>query len=518
MRKLLRGILAALPFLGSGFVGACAFIFGGCSSSAAPAPVLPPPTRQTAPQAPPAAPAPGRGLAEKLKPCRVQGVDEEVLCGRYEVYENRAARQGRELGLNLVVLPAAGPDVAADPLVFLAGGGVAPATRYASFLRNAFPILRRQRDVLLVDQRGTGGSNPLECDLPTDPTNAVYRDEARFLEAVRRCRRELEQKADVRYYTTPIAMDDLDEVRGWLGYPRLDLFGVSYGTTAAMVYLRQHPERVRVVALQGVIPFDVPMWLEVTRWSQQALDQAFAACARQRGCHDAFPELENEFSSLLRRLAEKPVTVKVSPSETGPEVEVTIDDEVLRVFVVRVLYSASRIHDLPLLVHLAYQGDYQLLAKRVAPREESEIPNGVYLSIVCNENLHFDPAALPAATAGTFLGGFRVGREISACREWPRGWLPQGFWMPVKSNVPTLALNGSLDHVTPPRYGARVAKALAKARHLVLPNRGHNDTDPCVCGIIEAFILAGSLEGLDASCLAKTEDLSFALQREQLLN
>lgn len=460
----------------------------------------------------------GRSVPGRLQSCHVPGVDEEVRCGRYEVYENRAARKGRKIGLNIVVLPAKGPGVAADPLVFLAGGGVAPATRYASFLNEAYPNLRRQRDVLLIDQRGTGGSNPLECDLPTDPASAEYRDEDRFLAAVRRCRRELERKADLRYYTTPIAMDDLDEVRGWLGYPRINLYGVSYGTTAAMVYLRQHPERVRAVALQGVIPLDVPMWLEAPRSSQQALDQVFAACARQPGCHDAFPEIEDEFGSLLKRLADKPVVVKVSQPETDQEVEVTIDDEILRGFVGGVLYSASRIHDLPLLIHLAHQGDYQPLAARVTARGESGIPKGVYLSIVCSEIIpQFDPGALPAAAAGTFMGGLRVGRDVSACREWVRGSLPAGFWTPVKSNVPVLVMNGALDHLTPPRYGERVAQSLAHARHLVLPHRGHNDTDPCVNGMIEAFMIAGSLAGLDTSCLAKSEDLSFALRRDDLV-
>jgi pimeloyl-ACP methyl ester carboxylesterase len=460
----------------------------------------------------------GPSVAGKLKPCHVPGVDEEVRCGRYEVYENRAARTGRKIGLNIVVLPAKGPKVAADPLVFLAGGGVAPATRYAGFLSEAYPNLRRQRDVLLVDQRGTGGSNPLDCNLSTDPASPEYRDDGRFLAAVRRCRKELEQKADLRYYTTPIAMDDLDEVRRWLEYPRINLFGVSYGTTAAMVYLRQHPERVRTVALQGVIPLDVPMWLETPRSSQQALDQAFAACARQPGCHGAFPEFENEFSSLLKRLAEKPVSVKVSKLETGQEVEVTIDDEILRGFVAGVLFSASRIHDLPLLVHLAHQGDYQPLAGRVATKGESGIPKGVYLSIVCSEVIpQFDPGSLPAAAAGTFMGDFRIGREVSACREWVRGWLPPGFWTPVKSKVPVLVMNGALDHLTPPRYGERVAQSLAHARHFVLPLRGHNDTDPCVNGMIEAFMIAGNLARLDTSCLAKTEDLSFALQREELV-
>ncbi|HEY7215155.1 MAG TPA: alpha/beta hydrolase [Thermoanaerobaculia bacterium] len=464
---------------------------------------------------------PGRGWTGKLKPCRVPEVEEEVLCGRYEVYENRAARTGRKIGLNIVVLPAKTPDAAPDPLVFLAGGGVVPATQYAGFLSRAFPDLRRHRDVLLIDQRGSGGSNGLECDLSTDPANAEYRDEARFREAVRRCRKELEKKADLHYYTTPLAMDDLDEVRGWLGYPRLDLYGVSYGTQAAMVFLRQHPEHVRSVVLQGVVPLDAPMWLEYPRNSQQALDQAFAACARQQGCHDAFPNLAQEFSALLKRLAEKPVKVKVGTPESREEVEVPIDAEILRVYVVSVLYSAERIHDLPLLIHLAHAGDYRPLARKLASRGErgSGIPKGVYLTIVCSEEMpRFDPAALPAASAGTFLGGFRLGREILACKEWPRGWLPEGYRAPVHSDVPALVLTGALDHATPPRYGERLAQSLANARHVVLPNRGHNDIDPCVSGMIQAFVAAGSLKDLDTSCLAKTEDLSFALRAEELVH
>ena len=455
-------------------------------------------------------------LMGKLTPCHVPDVEREVLCGRHEVFEDRAAGTGRKIGLNIVVLPAKTPDVEPDPLVFLAGGGVVPATRYAGFLSGAFPDLHR--DILLIDQRGSGGSNPLDCDLSTDPANAEYRDEARFLEAVRRCRQELERKADLRDYATPFAMDDLDEVRAWLSYPRLNLYGVSYGTEAAMVYLRQHPDRVRSIVLQGPLPLDEPMWLEFPRNAQAALDHAFAACARQPGCHDAFPNLAEEFSALLKRLAEKPVKVKVSTPE-GPEVEVPIDAEILRAFVSSVLYSAARIHDLPLLVHLAQAGDFQPLARKLASRGESWIPKGVYLSIVCNEEIpRFDPAALPAAAAGTFSGGFRLGREILSCGEWPRSRLPEGYWTPVRSNVPTLILTGALDHVTPPRYGEKMARSLGNARPLALPNRGHNDTDPCVSQIVQAFVTAGGLEGLDTSCLAKTEDLSFALRADELVN
>lgn len=458
-----------------------------------------------------------RVVTNKLKPCHVANVDEEVLCGSYEVYENRAAASGRKISLNIVVLPAKTSDIEPDPLVFLAGGGVAPATGYAGYFSKGFSDLRQHRDILLIDQRGTGGSNPLNCDLQTDPSNADYRDDARFVEAIRSCRTKVEQKADLRYYTTPIAMDDLDEVREWLGYPRLNLYGASYGTGASVVYTRQHPDHVRTITLQGVMPLDMPVWLEYPKSSQQALDHVFNTCAQQKSCHDAFPNLSQEFNALMKRLAEKPVHIKVKAPESSEEVDVLIDAEVLRIFVSKVLYSAERIHDLPLIIHLASSGDYQPLARKLAIKPDNSIPKGIYFSIVCAEEIpKFDPSALPTASADSFLGSYRISREVLACEQWPHGWLPKDYRTPVKSDVPALVMNGSLDHVTPPRYGEHVAQSLSNSKHLILPNRGHNDTDPCVAGIVTGFITAGNLNGLDTSCLAKTEDLSFALRTEDL--
>lgn len=403
----------------------------------------------------------------KLAPCHVPGVDEEVRCGRHEVFENRAAHAGRRIALNIVVLPATGSKPSGDPLVFLAGGGVAPATRYAAFLAGAFPALRRQHDILLVDQRGTGGSNPLDCEISTDAASLEFRDEQRFLAAVRRCRQELERKADLRYYTTPIAMDDLDEVRAWLGYERLDLYGASYGTTAAMVYLRQHPRHVHAIALQGVIPLDAPMWLEVPRNAQAVLEQVLS------------PELRQELDEVLKR--------KV------------VDDVVLRELAGRMLYSADRIAELRSLIHSAYEGDYAPLNAKLAVKGENWIPKGIYYTLVCSEFIpRFDARELPAAAAGTVLGDFRVSRDVAACSAWPRGWLPPRFSLPVRSKVPVLVMNGALDHLTPPRYGAHVARTLPNAKQLVLPKRGHNDVDPCVASIIEAFFLTGKF---DTSCL-----------------
>ena len=457
--------------------------------------------------------APARVVTDKLKPCHLANVEGEVLCGSYEVYENRTAATGRKISLNIVVLPATTSEIEPDPLVFLAGGGVVPATSYAGYFSKAFSELRKHRDILLIDQRGTGKSNPLECDLQTDPDNAEYRDDARFVEAVRRCRAKVESKADLHFYTTPFAVDDLDDVREWLGYPRLNLYGVSYGSGVAVVYVRQHPDHVRTITLQGVMPLDVPVWLEYAKSAQQAINHVFNTCAQQQSCHNAFPNLAQEFNTLMKRLADKPVHIKVKKPESSEELEVPIDAEILAMFVSKVLYSAERIHDLPLMIHLAYSGDYQPLAQKLSFKGPSGIPKGVYFSIVCSEEIpKFDPADLLAASADSFLGSIRISRELVACKEWPIGWHPKDYRTPVKSSVPALVMSGSLDHVTPPRYGEHVAQSLSTSKHLILPNRGHNDTDPCVAGIVQSFVSAGNLKGLDSSCLAKTDDLSFALK------
>jgi pimeloyl-ACP methyl ester carboxylesterase len=263
----------------------------------------------------------------------------------------------------------------------------------------------------------------------------------------------------------------------------------------------------------------VPVWLEFPRSAQSALEQVFAACARHPGCHAAIPNLAQEFDELLRRLDEKPIRATVSSPGSTETKDVPIDAEVLRGFVASALYSAERIHDLPLLIHLAHSGDYQPLARRLASRGDGGIPKGVYLSIVCSDEIpQFDASALPAAAAGTFVGALRVSREILACREWVRGWLPEDYRRPLKSGVPALVLTGALDHIAPPRYGERVAHSFGNVRRLVLPNRGHNDTDSCVEGIEQAFIAAGDPAHLDTSCLAKTEDLSFAVQAGEMVD
>ncbi len=189
-----------------------------------------------------------------LSPCNVEGTSEKVKCGTYEVYENRNSKKGRKISLKVVVFPATGKELAPDPFVYVPGGPGSSATEDAPYVAPQFAKIREHRDLLFVDQRGTGGSHPLNCSFFNAADLQSYFGYFFPLDDVRKCREQLEQKADLTLYTTPIAMDDLDEVRAALGYERLNLFGGSYGTRASLVYLKRHPKHVRTVTLQGVAP------------------------------------------------------------------------------------------------------------------------------------------------------------------------------------------------------------------------------------------------------------------------
>jgi pimeloyl-ACP methyl ester carboxylesterase len=451
-----------------------------------------------------------RSISQKLRTCRLPNLDEDVLCGQFEVFENRDAATGRKISLKIVVLPSRGSPVEPDALTFLAGGGVVPATRYAPQAARWFKMLREHRDILLIDQRGTGGSNRLGCTIPEEVELAAHREPEPYLAALRKCRADLETRADLRCYNTPMAVGDLDEVRAWLGYTRLNLYGTSYGTSVAQTYLRNHPDRVRTIALHGPMPLDLPMWQDIAVSAQQALDRLFEECRTQSACAAAFPKVREEFAAVLTRLRATPESVTVEGP--GGPTRAVIDDEIVRSLVYGALYSARPMGDIPLLIHSAFTGDDtpigEIMTER--PPEDGSAPKGVFLSILCSESIPLvDPTVARRAAEGTFLGRWVVDKPLGECSQWVRARLPTTYWEPVKSAVPALVLVGALDHATPVRYAEHIAQGLSRSRLIVLPARGHNDVDSCVTGLIEAFVISGRIDGFDASCAANRGPLTF---------
>jgi pimeloyl-ACP methyl ester carboxylesterase len=457
--------------------------------------------------------------AERLAPCRLEGIDEEVRCGTYQVWEDREARRGRKISLNVVVLPALGPHPAADAIVVFAGGPGSAATQEGRFLVDD-KELRRHRDVLLVDQRGTGESNPLNCDFYGPDSHSKGAD-PRLLagdlfppEAVRRCRDSLEKVADLKLYTTALGMDDVEEVRAWLGYPQVDLYGGSYGTRAAQVYLRRHPGVVRSVVLDGVAPVDETLPLHHAYAGKRAVDLLFAECAADAACHAAFPHLAQELQAVMERV-DRGIKVRIPDPKSGGTFELTPSRGLIAEGI-RFLTYDSGARKLPLAVHLAYQGDMaQLVAIAIDRRATIDriLAMGMDFSVTCAEDLPFiDDAAAARATAGTLLGDYRIREQKRVCADWPRGSIPPDAHRLVHSEVPVLLLSGQRDPVTPPEFGQRVASQLPNSLHVVLPHSGHGTGGPCAEGIVDRFVERASVKGLDVSCAAKTPPPHFVVK------
>lgn len=446
-----------------------------------------------------------RRFSGKLSACTVPGVDERVLCGHLDVFEDRVARRGRTIALNIVLLPATTDTVAPDPMVFLAGGGVVPATRYARMFAQAMPRLRRTRDILLVDQRGSGGSNGLVCDRAAmDGATALDREQ-RFLRVIAECRDALASRADVRFYTTTLAMDDLDDVREWLGFSAVNLFAVSYGTSAAQVYVRAHPTRARTVVAHGLVPIDAPMALDLARSAQESLDALLKLCRGDARCHAAFPDLEAEAARVFA-----PSSLPMS--------------RLARDAVNELLASAATMREIPRVIHGLAVGDRGVLEPPEPPLDVNGAgaspsplagpPLGVRLAILCSEGLaRIDTASIATRTANTFLGDFPVRFQMRWCEGWPRMELPASFWSPVVSDTPILLVNGELDAITPPAYARHVAAGFPRSQIVMMPNQSHDERSPCIFGMAESFIMDGGRSKVDASCAARTPAIDFVIAR-----
>ena len=447
-------------------------------------------------------------LAGKLTPCSIQGARPEGLCGHLDVREQRARPSSRTIALNVMVLPATTDSVLPDPLVFLAGGGVAPATRYAGFLTRAFARLRRTHDILLVDQRGTWNSNPLACSPPGGPPSSPA-----ALNSLRQCRDSLSATSDLTAYTTLAAVEDLDAVRAWLGYSTVDMYGVSYGTKVAQVYVKRYPEHVRSVVLYGVVPVSKPSQLDLARFAQTSLDTVFARCAADEQCRSAFPHVRAEFDSVLARLTRAPASATVD-GPNGP-MQLPIGDRVFRDVIQAMLGSAQGSSVIPALVHHSFAGDYSDVARSLlgtGPPPPPPPPRGVFFSILCSEAIpQFTAADVAGATSGTFFGDAPVRSQMASCDGWPRAELPRDFWQPTRADVPVLAVAGDLDPITPPAYAAAALAAWRNSRIVVVPNRSHNDVDPCITGMFEEFLMAGGRASVDTSCAVRPNPLRFVL-------
>lgn len=453
------------------------------------------------PAGPAAAEAPAGAAMQR--PCRLEGLAEPARCFELPVPENPADPGGRQIPLQVAILPATEGLATDPPLFVLAGGPGQDARSMGPYVMRFFEKGRRTREVVLADVRGTGGSNPLDCAMgdPLQRKSLIFTDEE-----VLACRHELEKRADLRFYSTYHAMADLDRVREALGAEQIDLWGGSYGTRAAMVYQKLFPARTHAIVIDGVAPYEVTLPAFYAREGQRALDLAFARCAADAGCHNLLPEPRKSLDAVLARLEAAPAELTLPHPRTGLPTQVHLTRGVASGTIRLLLYAAEGASYLPFLIARAEQGDYLPLAAAFVTGMEGTDKSmflGFTFSVLCSEDLPFiDRAAAAKSSAGTFLGSSDLDAWTAVCANWPKTELPEGFATIPPSDVPALLLSGEIDPVVPPVWGELALGFFKNGRHLVVPAVAHNTSHVgCAGKLIEQFLKAGSATGLDAGCL-----------------
>jgi pimeloyl-ACP methyl ester carboxylesterase len=440
---------------------------------------------------------------ERLHPCKGEEGPTDAYCGTFKVFENRDTKQGRTIDLRIVVLPALSSDAKPDPIFFLAGGPGQGAAELARGLRDLFRRVQSERDIVLVDQRGTGKSNPLNCRSEDDTLKDINEPDLTGLGRLRKCMEGYD--ADLRLYTTPIAMDDLDDVRQFLGYDKINLYGGSYGTRAALVYVRLHEPHVRAMIIDGVAPTDMRLPLFFARDAQRALDLLLGDCEKDEECRKQYPNLAARLRTLLARLEQEAVTTRLVHPRTGISDDVTVNAGLVTGAIFAALYSPLAASLIPAIVERGERNDFQgmLALALINSGLADNMAIGMQMSVVCAEDFpRITPEEVERASSSTMFGKHLMETRLKACEFWPKGTVPANYYDPVQSNVPTLILSGELDPVTPPDWGELAAKTLPNSRHLVAPGTGHGVLGTsCGVRIIREFVDRASVEGLNATCL-----------------
>lgn len=451
-----------------------------------------------------------QATASDLRPCHVPGGRHDVLCGQLSRPLDPTRPGGPHIEVHYVVAPAMARRKHPDPVFFLAGG---PGQSASSLMPQVLPLLARlndRRDIVFVDQRGTGRSAPLHCNEAPVPRLAELAEPARQFERLRACRQRLQALpalggADgLKFFTTSIAVQDLDAVRRQLGAPRLNLIGGSYGTRAALEYQRQYPGAVRRSVLDGAAPPDMVLPASQSLDAQAALDALLSACAREADCRRRHPGLRAELTTLLAGL---PRAVELPHPLSGEPERFMLTREMLLNAVRGALYSPASASALPQAIGQAVQGRWQGLmglSSSFASRRDQVIATGMHFSVLCAEDAPRLGGVAPPH-GGTDFGDTSAALYRRVCAEWPQGEVPAAFYTVPTSATPVMLLSGGLDPVTPPRHGERVARALGtRARHLVVDNAGHGVMAlACMPDVLFRFIDAVDdqvAQAIDATC------------------
>lgn len=425
-------------------------------------------------------------------------------CGTLTVPEDPKAPSGRAIALAVAVIPALNRRAAAAPLFLLAGGpGQGAADLYVS-TAGAFARINRTHDIVLVDQRGTGKSEPLNCAYPED-----WRQSALEISALRQATLAcLSKYGDrVRFYTTSVAVGDLERVRQALGYHAIDLYGSSYGTRVAELYLRRYPQAVHAAILDGVIDPEQAIGPATPEDGEHALELILARCRAAQECAVAYPDLGADLAGLRKRFGPERSVLALTDPTRGTPLELEFNRSVLAAALRFLSYNATEASLLPALIHEASVGRLAPLAAQtvlLARQVQGQLAIGMQNTVVCSEDAPYFASNPIDRTkiASTYQGTDQLDGLAEICKIWPRGPVDENLHAVLHSDAPTLLLSGDSDPVTPPADAERAAQGLAHHRHLILKGEGHGQlATGCIPTLMARFLDSADPAALDASCL-----------------
>ena len=453
-----------------------------------------------------------------LEDCRIRagrgfpGI--KARCGTFERHENPADPNSPLIELFVAVVPALTLEPEPDPFVPIAGGpGGASSNFYAAY-SGAFEKVRRNRDIILLDQRGTGQSAALECEADEEIIEGRFSREQTIADT-EACLEQLPH--DPRFFTTSVAVRDLEALREALGYPQLNLYGSSYGTRVAQHFLRRFPEATRTVILDGVVPPQVALGPGIAVEAQNALDAIFDRCAESEDCAAAFPDIREDFARLREALADEPVAITLPNPVSGISQEVRFGRMEMAAALRLLSYHPNSVALMPMLINEAIQENYAPLASQflmIAESMSDTLSIGMHNAVVCTEDAPFFTGENVERDAldATYIGPVQLDALEAICSVWPAGVLDDQFRTPVTTDVPVLLLSGDADPITPPRYAELAAVNFGNARLLTGRNQGHGLAPRgCIPDLIAKFVETADPQAPEVECLDRLFAMPFFL-------
>ncbi len=435
----------------------------------------------------------------------------EARCGWFERPENPLDPEGHKIRLRVAVIDSLSPKPLPDAFTVINGGPGGSSLDLYADMAASFAAVRRERNIVILDQRGTGASNPLDCEAleraELDDSESLVR------EATAACLESLD--GDPRFYTTSVAVQDLEALRAALAYSALNVYGVSYGTRVAQHYARRHPDKVRTLIIDGVAPPAVPLGPNAALNAQRTLDRLFDRCAEDARCSTRFPALDEKLEILHRRLENDGPEVEITHPVTGEPTELELRRDHLLVTLRLLSYVPETARLIPLIIDEAVAENYVPLASN-ALRIERELVGalrfGMHNAVICTEDIPFLGTLDLDALAATYIGPEQAQSLVTICENWPKGLMDDDLREPLTVPVPTLVLSGEEDPITPPAYGDMADAALPMSLHLVGRGQGHGIVGRgCVPRLLTEFVDSADLDALDTSCLDRLDHPPFFL-------